>query len=218
MKKRTIDIPGVYKFGFSYFKKYASFIIGVSVTYFVLAIIPQIYFVLRAPQEPTTESQVFSFILTLIQLFLALGFTKVMLLLIDDKQVEIVDMVNNFRIFLSYFVGSFLFGIAVLIGLFLLILPGIYIGLRLQFYQYYIIEEGDNSFTALKKSFDATENLVLELLLFGLTVLLVNLGGILIFGIGMLVTYPVTTMATAAIYKSLSSEESTIPNDAYRLK
>ena len=218
MNKRTIDIPGVYKFSFSHFKKYASFIIGVSATYFVLAIVPQIYFAFRAPQEPTTESQFFSFMLTLIQLFLALGFTKVMLLLIDDKPVEIVDMVNNLNLFLSYFVASFLFGMAVLIGFFLLIIPGIYIGLRLQFYQYYIIEEGDNSFTALKKSFDATEDLALELFVFGLTVLLINLGGVLLFGIGMLVTYPITTMATAAIYKSLSSGESTIPNNAYRLE
>lgn len=218
MPKRTIDLPGVYKFSFSQFKKYVSFIIGVAATYFVLAIVPQVYFYLRAPQDPTTESQFFSFMLTLIQLFLALGFTKVMLLLIDDKPVEIVDMVNNFRIFLSYFVGSFLFGMAVLVGIFLLILPGIYIGLRLQFYQYYIIEEGDNSFTALKKSFDATENLALELFLFGLTVFLINLGGMLLFGIGILVTYPITTMATAAIYKSLESEETTIPENTYRLE
>lgn len=217
MAKRTIDIPGVYKFSFQKFKKYASFIFGVSVSYFVLAIIPQVYFTFQAPENPTAESQFFSFMMTFIQLFLALGFTKIMLLLIDDQPVEIVDMVNNFSIFFSYFVGSFLYGMAVLIGFFLLILPGIYISIRLQFYQYYIIDEGDNSFTALKRSFEATENITLELFIFGVTAFLINVGGILLFGIGILLTYPLTTMATAAIYKSLASEDDTIPEEKYRL-
>lgn len=215
MSKHSINIPELYKFSYRQFKKYSSFVLGVSVSYFVLAVVPQIYFMLQAPQEPTVQGQVSSFIMCLIQLFLALGFTKIMLLLVEDRQVEIVDMVNNFNIFLSYFVASFLYGLAVALGLLLLIVPGIYIAIRLQFYHYYIIEDQDHSFAALKKSYDATEDMAIELFIFGLTVFLLNLAGVLFFGLGMLITYPITTMAGAVIYRSLVMDSEHIPGKAF---
>lgn len=212
-----IDIPQLYTFSYHQFKRYASFVVGIMATYFVLAIVPQVYFVLRAPQEPTAASQFTSLMLTLLQLFLSIGFIKIMLLLIENKDTGVTDLVNNFRYFLSYFVASFLYGIAVLIGLFLLVLPGIYIAIRLQFYPYFIIEQGDNSFVSLKKSFEMTESLVLELFLFGITVVLLNLGGILLFGIGFIFTYPLTTMANAVIYKSIQDSTGHIPSETYRI-
>jgi uncharacterized membrane protein len=215
MQERTIDIPRLYKYSFSRFIKYASFVIGITLTFYVLAFVPQVYFTLRAPQEPTGETQLISFILTLLQLYLSLGFIKIMLCLIDDRYVEVKDLFNNARPFLSYFVASFLYGMATLIGLLLLVVPGIFIAVRLQFYPYYILEEGDTSMSALQKSYYATQNLTLELFLFGITVLLANVLGVLFFGIGVLVTYPLTTMATAVIYKGLRSETARIPTEAY---
>jgi hypothetical protein len=154
MNERTIDFIPLFKYSFQQYKKYASFVIGAAVTYFVIGVVPNIYFMLRAPETPTFNSQIISFIITLVQLFISLGFIKVMLFLIDDKHVEVADLFNNFRGFLSYFVANFLFLIAVAIGLFLFIIPGIFIAIRFQFYPYFILEHGDNSFLALKKSYD----------------------------------------------------------------
>lgn len=216
MDDRTIDFISLFKFSFHQYRKYASFVLGVMVTYFILGIIPQIYFVLRAPENPTTQTQIISVILTFVQLFIGLGFIKTMLLLIDDKPVEVADLFNNFRGFFSYALAYFLYIIAVMIGLFLFIIPGIFILIRFQFYPYFILENGDSSFAALKKSFFLSQNLTLELLLYGIAVVALNFAGVLLFGIGFLFTYPLTTMATAVIFKGLVQKAETIPAASYR--
>lgn len=217
MQDRIIDIPELYKYSFQQFKKYASFIIGITITYYVLGVVPQIYYVLLAPENPTGGDQLLSFLLTLVQLYLGVGFIKIMLLLVQDKSTGVADLFNNIRIFLSYFVSTFLYGIAVLIGLFLLIAPGVYLAVRLLFYPYFVIENGDNSFTALYKSFDITRELTLELFLFGITVLLLNILGAFLFGVGVIFTYPLTTMATAVVYRSLISKTAKIPLEKYTM-
>jgi len=216
MQDRTIDIQAVYRYSFRQFKKYASFLIGITVTYYVLAVIPQIYFYFRAPEEPTMQSQLISLTLTFIQLYLGLGFTKIILLLLDDKFAEVSDMLSGFRMFVSYFVASFLYGAGVLAGLFLLVLPGIFVAIRFQFYPYFIIEQGDSGIIALQKSFYTTKKLTLDLLLFGITVLAANIIGAALLGIGIIFTYPLTTMATAVIYKGLLVESRHLPDERYR--
>jgi len=216
-QQRTIDIQAIYKYSYRQFKKYASFLIGITVTYYVLAVVPRIFFYFQTPEEPTTQSQLSSLVLTLVQLYLGLGFTRVVLLLLDDKFAEVSDMFNGFRMFISYFVASFLYGMGVLAGLFLLVLPGIYVAIRFQFYPYYIIEHGDSGIIALQKSFYATKHLTLDLFLFGITVVAANALGMLAFGIGIIFTYPITTMATAIIYKGLLEEKQHLPGERYQV-
>lgn len=216
MQDQSIDLVPLFTYCFRQYKKYASFVFGAMLTFFVLAIVPQIYFMLRAPEDPTTESQIISFIITLVQIFLSLGFIKIMLLLVQDEYVTAADLFNNFNFFLSYFVASFLYGIAITLGLFLLVIPGIFIAIRFQFYPYFIIEENISSFEALQKSYYLTENLTLELFLLGVVVIALNILGILLFGVGILFTYPLTTMATAVVYKSLVEEADSIPSEPYK--
>src|SRR5699024_8620343 len=106
MNSRTIDFIPLFKYSFYQYKKYASFVIGVMVTYFVVGVIPNIYFLLRAPETPDFNTQLLSFFLTLVQLYISFGFIKIMLLLIDDRHVEVTDLFNNVRGFLSYFVAN----------------------------------------------------------------------------------------------------------------
>ncbi|HKK43901.1 MAG TPA: hypothetical protein VJ964_00140 [Balneolaceae bacterium] len=217
MEQRSIDLVELFKFCYHQYKKYASFVIGAMVTLYVLAFVPQVYFFLRAPKTPTQKTDIISVILTVVQLFLTLGFTKIMFLLVQDAYVEVADMFNNFRTFLSFFVASILYNIAVLLGLFLLIAPGIFIAIRFQFYPYFIIEQGDHSFAALQKSYYLSQDLTLELLLFGIAIVVLNIVGVLLIGIGIIFTYPLTTMATAVVYKGLTEEANIIPTDAFRV-
>jgi uncharacterized membrane protein len=216
MAQRSINLVQLFKYSFQQYKKYVSFVFGAMLTLYVLAFVPQFFYVLRLSENPTSQDQAFRMVLMIVQLFLSLGFTKVMLLLVQNKYVEVIDMFNNFRPFLSYFVASFLYGLAVLIGLFLLILPGIFIAIRFQFYPYFILEEEDHAITALHKSYNYSHDLNLELFLFGVVVLALNIIGMSFLGIGILFTYPLTTMATAVIYKGLTAQADVIPTAEFQ--
>lgn len=216
MKQNSIDLVRLFKFSFNQFKKYSSFIIGIAVTYYVLAIIPQVYVMIYSPEDPSMQTQILSAFLTVFQLFLGLGFLKIMLLLIDDEYVEVGDLFNNLTPFLPYFIAYLFYMIAVIVGLFLLILPGIFIAVRFQFYPYFILEGTHSSIAALRKSYYQTEGFTLELLLFGIVVVILNILGALFFGIGIILTYPLTTMATAVIFKHLSTDIDAIPSAPYQ--
>jgi uncharacterized membrane protein len=209
-----IDIPALFKYSFQLYKKYASFVIGIMITYFVLGIVPQIYISFYAPKNPTAQSDIVGIIVLAIRLVLTLGFTKVMFYLVADRQVEVSDLINNGRIFFSYVAAWFLYYVAVIIGLLLFIIPGIYVAIRLQFYPYYIIDEGDFAFEALRKSWYATEGYLPELIVFGACFLLVNFIGV-VFIIGIIFTYPLCSMAQAVIYEGLSEGAGQLPTSQY---
>jgi len=215
MQQRTLEIAQLLKFGVEKFRQYGSFIIGIMVTYYVLAIVPQIYYLIYDTAVNGFADQVISFLFSMLQMLLSLGLAKITLLLIDDRETEVTDLINNLDIFLSYFVATIIYMAAVLVGVILLVIPGIIVGVRLQFYPYYIIEEKDNAFVALQKSFEDTKELTLELVLFGLAVFALNLLGFLFFGVGIIFTYPVTQLATAVIYKGLIVDADRIPTDSY---
>ncbi|MDZ7680769.1 MAG: hypothetical protein U5J63_03410 [Fodinibius sp.] len=217
MSQQSIDLVALFKYSYNQYAKYASFVIGAMLTYIVLAMVPQVYLSLNTPKNPTTTQQFVSVFVMLLQAFLGLGFTKIMLRLVQNAFVEVADMFNNFSRFLSYFVASFLYGVGIIVGGLLLVVPGIWVAIRFQFYPYFIIEENVSSFTALKMSYDLSEDLTFELFLFGVAVVLLNLVGIMLFGIGIVFTYPLTTMATAVVYKSLTEGGQEIPSDSYRL-
>jgi len=216
MKQHSIDLVQLFKYSFHQFKKYSSFVIGIAVTYYVLGIIPQVYVMLYSPEEPGLQIQILSACLTIFQLFLSLGFLKIMLMLVDDEYVQVSDLFNNFSRFLSYLVAYLLYMISVLIGLSLFIIPGLFIAIRFQFYPYFILEGTSSPIAALQQSYYSTQELTLELFLFGIVVVALNILGVLFFGIGVILTYPLTTMAAAIIYKNISSDITAIPSAAYQ--
>lgn len=216
MQQRSIDILQLFKYSFQQYKKYPSFLIGIMITYYVLAIVPQVYLTIYSPPNPSTELQIVSGILLVTQLFLSLGFIKIMFQLIDDKHVKVLDLFNNFWPFLSYFAAYFLYAIAVILGLLLFVIPGIFIAIRFQFYPYFVLDGTHSSILALQKSYYLTENLTVDLFLFGLSVIALNIAGVFFLGIGIIFTYPLTTMATATIYQSLQSESDQIPAERYQ--
>lgn len=126
------------------------------------------------------------------------------------KYGDLFKSFDNYKITLNYFLSSIIYIIIVLIGLMLLIFPGIYLAIRLQFYKFLVIEnENTKPIEAIKESRKITEGYFWSLLYFMFIIIVINLIGAIPFGLGLIVTIPFTVVTSAVLYKKLHSHHQT---------
>lgn len=87
----------------------------------------------------------------------------------------------------------------------IMIIPIIIFGVRLQFFSYFIIDQGSGPIEALKKSWTATRGQYWRLILFYLATMGLNILGAFALLVGLLWTIPTTSIATASVYRKLST-------------
>lgn len=141
----------------------------------------------------------------ILSLLVSLGIIKVSLLVLDEKQAKLADLFSQYRYILHYLAGSILYGLIVFVGFILLIIPGILFSVRMQFWSYFIVDRGMGPIAALKASWKMTKGSAINLLLFDILLGLVNILGALALGVGLLISVPTTWLASAWVYRKLSS-------------
>ncbi len=152
--------------------------------------------------------QIISF---LVGIILAMGLIRASLAVCEGRKPE-VSMLLQTDGFFNYLIASILFGIGIIIGLFLLIIPGIIFAVVFFYFGYAIVQQPEiGAMEALKRSADITKGYRWQL--FGLAVLLIliNFVGLLACGIGVLFTYGITAVAIAYSYKTLSGQPLAAP-------
>ncbi len=153
----------------------------------------------------TALSIVISLAFSALSIFLEIGFLKIILKLVDGIKAEFSELWAYPQYFVNLFVSSIIFGLIVVVGLILLVVPGIYLALRLQFYSFYVVDKNAGFSDALKMSWEKTRGKVLDLFLFGLLLIALNILGALALLVGLLVTIPVSFVAVALLYRKLSA-------------
>jgi uncharacterized membrane protein len=104
----------------------------------------------------------------------------------------------------KYIVAYILFSLIILIGFVLLIFPGVYLYLRLQFYLAFIVDENAGIIESFKKSWGITKNKVLSLfVLFFIMLLIVLIGNIALI-VGLFVAMPFISLIYAFVYRKLT--------------
>lgn len=134
---------------------------------------------------------------------LVAGFLIVAFKIIKQQATTFGDFFRGFDRFLPLFLANIVVSIFVAIGLILLVLPGIYLAVAYAFTVSLIVERRFDFWEAMETSRRIiTKN---WFTFFGLFILLflLNLGGLLLFGVGLLVTIPVTQCVIAAAYESV---------------
>lgn len=107
---------------------------------------------------------------------------------------------------IPYIVGTFLLFSLVSVGLALLVVPGVYVAIRFQFTPYLIVDRGMGPIEAFKAAWSMTRGLGLELFLFLLSIVGLNILGAVPLGLGLLITVPVVFLAHAMVYRDLASQ------------
>lgn len=117
----------------------------------------------------------------------------------------------SFETFWRYIVANFLYMIAVGVGLVLLIVPGIYIALRYGFVNYLIVDKQMGIRAAFERSSELTNGIKRRLFKFGLVMIGMNILGLLALGIGLVVSVPVSFIASLWVYNEILKQSTTAP-------
>lgn len=194
---KTVSIEEALRFGWKTFQANAGFMIGVTVTAVLLMGAPGFI--------PRGSSGLVGLALRLVvmvwQIFIGIGLLKITLALCVNQKPSFGILFSGSDVLGQMILGRIFYTIVLVIGLVLLIVPGIIWALQRLFYSYLIVDQKLSAVEALKKSGSITYGIKLDLFLFLLGVGILNLLGLICFGVGLFVTLPVTLLAFTDVYR-----------------
>lgn len=197
----TFSISDVLGTGWKITKERFWFLAGATLIVIVLGNISALLGSGRETEGPI----IFGLVQYVLNLFLEIGMIRIALNLLDGKEASYRDFWSGANKILPLLGASVLFGIMFVIGMVLLIVPGIIVSLTFCMFYYFIIDKGVGVIESLKMSAAATKGNKWHLLGFLVVAGLLNVAGVLLLGVGLLVTVPVTTLAFAAVYRKLTA-------------
>lgn len=159
-------------------------------------------------------ASVISVVGIVVRVLVSMGLVKIVLNLIDGKKGEYGDLFSQYPIFFKYLGGSILYGLIVFGGMILLIVPGVIWAIKYQYYSYCIIDRGLGPVRAIKQSGLVTQGAKWNLWLFMILLVLLNIGGALLLGIGLFLTIPTTLVAQAFVYRTLLDQKEASAQEA----
>lgn len=204
MNPKNIPKKEAIKFGFGVFKNNVAYFAGILLILILINFTPQLLGAVWRNQ-PQFFIVILTILLAVVRLVTDLGLIRIGLKFADSQIPSLSDLYfhTNWRTLLNYFIASILYNLMVVAGIILLIVPGIYLSIRFQYYGYLIVDKNLGPIEALNQSSHLTSGVKWQLFLFGLILGLINLAGLLALVVGLFVTIPSTMVAGAYVFRLL---------------
>lgn len=202
------------RFGWNKFQERPGILIGAMLITTILSWI--LNAISRGPAPEQMHSMSIGWLLafvvaSLLNVLIGMGTTAFMLKAHDDiESVTLKDLWHPHP-FRRYLLANVAATAIVIVGLILIIVPGIIVALALLFVNFIVIEREISAADALRESARITKGYRWQLFGLLLAVVGINILGLLCLGVGLLVSIPVSTLAIVHAYRSLSGEEKTMP-------
>jgi uncharacterized membrane protein len=116
-------------------------------------------------------------------------------------RLEIKDMFDVFKNYIHAVLAGLLVGVIVIIGLVLLIVPGIIFACKLAFTPYLVV---DRKMEAVKESWRMTGGYSWKVFLIGLLAIPISIAGLICFGVGIIFAIMWIRLAFASLYHAVS--------------
>lgn len=204
MATKGFSIGEAIRFAWDLFKNNAGFLVV------VVLIVGLISLATSSLQDEARPNAFLSFLAGIISaavnLIIAMGIINISLKFVDGGRAEYADLISIYPLFFTFLISAFLYSLIVAAGLILFIIPGIILGIRYQFFGYFIIDKKAGVVDSLSRSWDATRGVTLSLFLFNLALLVIIIIGALALGVGLLVALPVAWLALAFVYRRLQTQ------------
>ncbi len=148
---------------------------------------------------------VISLLIAAIDTIIQMGIIRSTLKVVDGAKPTMDDIFAERKLFWRYLGATILYGLIVLGGLILFVVPGIIWAIKYQFARYLIIDKKMGIIDSLKRSGEITMGQKGQLFLFCLLMLGVTILGALALGIGLFAAIPTVMIAGAFVYRKLSA-------------
>ncbi len=181
------------------------FFVGYALIYIIASIVLGAIFMSLLGDEQTARS-IATFFVSIINIALIIGVYRYYLLTVRGEKRDWKSYLRliDFNRFLNTVAVSLVVSVLVFVGFIFLVVPGIYIAMRLAFAQWFVFDKGMGAIDAIKASWKLSEGLVLKLFLFYLATFLVALAGLIAtvftLGLGIFVLAPYLTVVGAYVY------------------
>jgi hypothetical protein len=200
VKKAQFSKKEAVKFGFGIAKSNLLFFIGLLIIVFFVSAVAS--FLRGGAQKSALAYLVLSIIQYLVNIVIGMGLIRISLEFIGKAKPKIRDIVY-YKPIVRYVLASIITGIVVILGLVLLIIPGVILAIRLQYTTYLIVDKNLGPIEAIKKSWSVTRGNTWNLFFFGILLGLINILGVVCLLVGLFITIPLGMLATTFVYRKL---------------
>lgn len=206
---RGLPLSEAVRFGWTTVQQSFPFII---LTAAVSVVVP---FIIEWGGDTVFDSRGQQFLMEIINIVvsatLALGLFKIYLRFRDGEKPIFENLFDGLARAHVWVASSIISGVAIVMGLVLLIVPGIIMLLRLWFVGFVLVDERTGPIDAIQRSWDITRGHTMDLLVFFLVLVGLNLLGVVCLGVGLLVTMPMSGLAMAFVYRELKPKAAAAP-------
>lgn len=210
MTNDRFSIGDAIRYGWETVKGNLGFFIGMTLVAAIMSIIPGFLQNLPGIRSVGILKLLLSLATVAVATYVGLGVVGIGLKVTRDEKSELADLFAGTPYFVNGLIAYIIMGFVITIGFFLLIIPGIYLGSRLQFAFFLIIDQNLSGIDALKRSWAITAGTHVDVFLFTLAIILLNFIGAIPCGLGLFVTMPVSLIAASYLYRRLAKTEARI--------
>ena len=211
MARKYFNFSDVLSYGWGVMKANLWFFVGLGFLYLIISIVPDIargvLKTLHLPKASDTTLEILLQVLGLvINIVLAIGLIKIALSFCDEQKPRIGTLFDAWGCFWRVVGTGILYGLIILAGFILLIVPGIIWAVKFSLCYYFVIDKGLGPIEALKASSRTTMGVKWQLFGFGIVCALINLLGLFCLIVGIFATYPTVLVASALVYRQLLAQ------------
>jgi len=206
----------MFELGWKSFKENKWLFVQVSLLYFLVSIVPSIIDFIsnmgNIADDPIFKvlSVVINIAFFILGLIIPIGYTYILLSVVDGVSVGVRDLFSTRGIFWKFLLASIVSSIMIAVGFFLLIIPGVFLTVSFIFWGYIVVDQKVSAIQSLKKSYHMTKGYRWRMLGFLAMAFLINIVGFILIGLGLLVTVPVTALALTHLYRHIRHQQSDV--------
>lgn len=138
---------------------------------------------------------------------LSFGVLYVFLKAARGEKVEIGDMFESFKNYWNVVLAFILVCVIVVIGFFLLVIPGIIFGCKLSFVPFLVVDRKMEVIESIKESWNMTNGHAPTIFVIGLLGIPISIAGLILLVVGLIPAYMWIYLAFASLYYSVSSSK-----------